>query len=192
MNTTVDAFFDGAPKWQDELLRLRMIILDCGLDEELKWSVPCYTFEGTNIVAINGLKESCVLSFFKGVLLEDAEGILLQIGVNTQAARWVKFYSDREIVKLEAVLKAYIYEAIEVERAGVKVPVKKKAAPVVEEFQQLMARKPAVKKAFAALTPGRQRGYLLYFADAKQSKTRVARIDKCVPLILKGKGLQDR
>jgi uncharacterized protein YdeI (YjbR/CyaY-like superfamily) len=171
---------------------LRAIVLDCGLTEELKWGVPCYTFQKSNIVLIHVFKEYCAYLFFKGALLNDAKGILVQQTENVQAARQIRFTNVKEIVKLKATLKAYIYEAIEVEKAGLKVELKKtNEFTMPEEFQTKLDRTPALKKAFHALTPGRQRGYLLYFASAKQSKTRESRIEKYVPQILKGKGLDD-
>ena len=192
MNPKVDFYFSKAKKWQEELERLRMIVLDCGLTEELKWGVPCYTFEKSNIVLMHGFKEYCALLFFKGALLNDAKGILIQQTKNVQAARQIRFTSVREIVKLKPILKAYIYEAIEVEKAGLKVPLKKtKEFNIPEEFQNRLNKNPALKKAFNALTPGRQRAYLLYFSAPKQSKTREARVEKCVPQILRGKGLND-
>ncbi len=192
MNPRADIYFAEAQKWQEELETLRMIILDCGLMEEVKWSVPIYTFNKKNIVGINGFKESVALAFFKGALLSDTEGILLKPGTLTQAGRWIKFRSVEEIIKLAPVLKAYIFEAIEVEKAGLKV-IKKKTAdfPVPKEFQNKLDEMPNLKKAFKALTPGRQRAYLFYFADAKQSKTREARIEKWIRQILNGKGLTD-
>jgi uncharacterized protein YdeI (YjbR/CyaY-like superfamily) len=191
-NPKVDAFFIGAKKWQEELEKLRMIILDCQLTEELKWGVACYTFQGSNIVGLNGLKDSCVLAFFKGALLEDGHGILIKPGENTQAGRWIKFTSVREIVDLEAILKAYIYEAIEVEKAGLKLRLKKNAKPKIpEELQHKLTEIPALKKAFDALTPGRKRGYILYFSAPKQSKTRTSRVVKCMQRIFDGKGLNE-
>lgn len=192
MNPKVDFFFDKAKKWQEELEKLRTIILDCGLTEELKWGVPCYTFQKTNIVLIHAFKEYCALLFFKGSLLKDTEGILIQQTENVQAARQVRFTNVQEIVKLEATLKAYIYEAIEVEKAGLKVELKKTAEfKVPEEFQNKLDKVPALKTAFKALTPGRQRAYILYFAQPKQSKTRESRIEKYMQQILDGKGLND-
>ena len=192
MNPKVDQFLSNVPKWREELQQLRMIILDCGLTEELKWGVPCYTFHKHNIVGINGLKESCALAFFKGALLQDSDGILTKPGKHTQAGRWIKFTSLREIVKLAPTLKAYIYEAIELEKAGLKVPLKKTTDfAVPEEFQQKLTKNKALKKAFEALTPGRQRAYILYFSEAKQSKTRESRIEKYIPKILNGKGMND-
>ena len=192
MNPKVDFFFSKGKQWQKEFEKLRTIILDCGLTEELKWGQPCYTFEKKNIVLMHGFKEYCALLFFKGVLLQDAHGILIQQTKNVQVARQIRFTDVREVVKMESVLKAYIYEAIEVEKAGLKVKLKKTAEfKVPEEFQKKLDKIPALKKAFAALTPGRQKGYLLYFSAAKQAKTRESRIEKYLQHILKGKGLDD-
>ena len=192
MNPKVDAFLSKAKKWQEELGKLRRIILDCQLTEELKWRVPCYTFQKKNIVIIGGLKESCVLSFFKGALLKDAEGILSKPGENTQVVRVIRFTSVGEIVELEPILKAYIYEAIEVEKAGLMANFKKTTEfKIPEEFQNKLREIPALKAAFEALTPGRQRAYVLYFSAPKQSKTREARIEKCLDQILDGTGLND-
>jgi len=175
------------------LEKLRMIILDCQLTEELKWGVPCYTFQKSNIVLINGFKEYCALLFFKGALLNDANGILNKIGENTQAGRQIRFTNVREIVEMETILKAYIYEAIEVEKAGLKVNFKKNTELIFpEEFQNKLDENPALKTAFDALTPGRQRAYNLYFSAPKQSKTRESRIEKCMQQILNGKGLNDQ
>jgi uncharacterized protein YdeI (YjbR/CyaY-like superfamily) len=192
MNPKVNDYFSKLEKWQEELEKLRVILLDCGLTEELKWSVPIYTFRGTNLIGINGLKEYCALSFFKGALLYDAEGILVKPGQNTQGGRWVKFTNVGEIAEMEPMLKAYIYEAIEVEKAGVKLePIKSSDLIYPDEFQNKSNQNPALKKAFEALTPGRQRAYYLYFSAPKQSKTREARVEKCIPQILNGKGLTD-
>jgi uncharacterized protein YdeI (YjbR/CyaY-like superfamily) len=192
MNPKVDFYFDKAEKWQKEVEKLRTIALDCPLTEELKWGCPCYTFQESNIVLIHVFKEYCALLFFKGSLLNDPNDILIQQTKNVQAARQIRFTNLREIVKLESVVKAYIYEAIEVERAGLKVKLKKaREFPVPEEFQKRLDKRPALKKAFYGLTPGRQRGYLLHFAAPKQSKTREARIDKCMQMIMQGKGLTD-
>jgi uncharacterized protein YdeI (YjbR/CyaY-like superfamily) len=192
MNPKVDFYFDKAEQWQKEVEKLRTIVLDCPLAEELKWGCPCYTFQESNIVLIHVFKEYCALLFFKGSLLSDPNDILIQQTKNVQAARQIRFTNLREIVKLESVLKAYIYEAIEVERAGLKVKLKKaEEFPIPEEFKLRLDKKPALKKAFYALTPGRQRGYLLHFAAPKQSRTREARIDKCTPMIMRGKGLTD-
>lgn len=192
MNPKVDWFFTKAKKWQEEYDKLRMIVLDCGLTEELKWGCPCYTFEDSNIVLIHGFKEYCALLFMKGALLKDAKGILVQQTENVQAARQIRFTHVEEIVQMESLLKAYIREAIKVEKAGVKVPLKKTSEfKMPEEFKNVLDGTPSLKKAFYALTPGRQRGYLLYFASAKQSKTRESRIEKSMPKILKGEGLDD-
>ena len=192
VNPKVDWYFSKAEKWGEESRKLRTIILGCGLGEELRWGKPCYTSQKRNIVLIHGFKEYCALLFFKGALLKDPQGVLVQQTVNVQSARQIRFKSLREIAALEAVLKAYIREAIEVEQAGLKVTFKKPSEfPVAEEFQKKLDKSPGLKKAFAALTPGRQRGYLLHFSGAKQSQTREARVEKCVPLILAGKGLDD-
>ncbi len=192
MNPTVDFFFHKAKKWQEEMEQLRAIILDCQLDEELKWGVPCYRFQATNIVLIHAFKEYCALLFFKGALLKDVKGILVQQTENVQAARQVRFTSVGKIKKLKSTLSAYIYEAIEVEKAGLKVNLKKTTEfKMPDEFKNKLAELPALKKAFHALTPGRQRGYLLHFAAPKQSKTREARVEKSIPQILSGKGLND-
>jgi uncharacterized protein YdeI (YjbR/CyaY-like superfamily) len=191
-NPKVDFYFHKAKKWREEFEKLRKVILDCGLTEKLKWGCPCYTFEKSNIVLIHGFKEYCALLFFKGALLKDPKGILIQQTKNVQAARHIRFTKLREIVKLKPVLKDYIHEAIEVERAGLKVPLKKaKEFDIPEEFQNELNKNPALKKAFNALTPGRQRAYLLYFSAPKQSKTREARLEKSIPQILVGKGLND-
>lgn len=192
MNPKVDFFFDKASKWQKEYAKLRTLILDCGLTEELKWGCPCYTFENRNIVLVHGFKEYCALLFFKGALLADADGILIQQTENVQSARQVRFSSGKEIVKMEPSLKAYIYEAIEVERAGLKVNYKKTADfKIPIEFQNKLDKNKALKTAFFALTPGRQRAYLFYFSAPKLPKTRTSRVEKCIPQILNGKGLND-
>jgi uncharacterized protein YdeI (YjbR/CyaY-like superfamily) len=193
MNTNPKAdFYFAKGKWQKETEKLRTIVLDCGLTEELKWGCPCYTFENSNIVLIHVFKEYCALLFFKGALLNDANGILVQQTKNVQAARQIRFTNAREIGKMEKIVKAHIYEAIEVERAGLKVKLKKTAQfTMPEEFQKKLAKSRALKTAFEALTPGRQRGYLLYFAQAKQSKTREERIEKYTKHILSGRGLND-
>jgi len=192
MNPRVDTFLSEATQWREEFTELRRIILDCGLTEELKWGHPCYTFQGSNIVLIHGFKEYCAILFCKGALLKDAKGILIQQTENVQAARQVRFTKVGEIVKLGPTLKAYIREAIEAEKAGLKVEYKKTSEfKMPEEFKNKLEENPALKTAFKALTPGRQRAYLLYFAAAKQSKTREARIEKCQAQILKGKGLTD-
>jgi uncharacterized protein YdeI (YjbR/CyaY-like superfamily) len=191
-NPAVDFYFSKAKKWQEEISKLRRIILGCGLTEELKWGCPCYMLQKSNIVLIHVFKEYCAVLFFKGALLKDAKGILIQQTENVQAARQVRFTTVKEITKLENILKAYINEAIEVEKAGLKVELKKPAAfKIAEEFQNKLNETPALKTAFAALTPGRQRAYLLHFAAPKQSKTREARVEKCMQQILNGKGLND-
>ena len=192
MNPKVDWFFEKDTKWQKEYVKLRSIILECGLIEELKWGCPCYTFENTNVVLIHGFKEYCAVLFFKGALLNDPNGILVQQTKNVQSARQIRFTNAKEIVKLERTLKAYIYEAIEVERAGLKVKLKKTSDfDVPVEFQKQLDKKAALKKAFDALTPGRQRAYLFYFSQAKQSRTREERVKKYMNQILSGKGLDD-
>ena len=192
MNPKVDFFFNKAKAWKEELEQLRKIALDCHLTEELKWGVPCYTFQNSNIVLIHAFKEYCAFLFFKGVLLKDPNGILIRQTEHVQAARQIRFTSVQEILDLGPVLKAYIFEAVEVEEAGLKVELKKTTAfPMTEEFQQKLDEFPALKTAFESLTPGRQRAYLLHFSQPKQSKTRTSRVDKCVPLIMDGKGLND-
>lgn len=192
MNPKVDFYFDKNEKWQKELEQLRAIVLDCGLTEELKWGTPCYTYQNRNIVLLHVFKEYCAILFFKGVLLNDADGILIQQTENTQVTRQIRFTNVREIVKLKATIKAYIYEAIEVEKAGLQVKLKKHTSLVFpEEFQCKLDSNPALKKAFEALTPGRQRAYHLHFSAAKQSKTRESRVEKYIPQILRGKGLDD-
>ena len=192
-NSRVDAYLSEAKEWRREQEKLRKIILEHPLTEELKWGKPCYAFEGRNVVIIIPLKESCALMFCQGALLKDAGGVLGRPGENTQAGRWIKFTSMREIGEREALLKAYIDEAIAAEKAGLKVKFKKTSEfKVPAEFQKKLDKTPALKAAFAALTPGRQRGYLLYFSAAKQSKTREARIEKCTSQIFAGKGYNDR
>ena len=192
MNPKVDWYFSKAEKWQAELQQLRIIVLDCGLNEELKWGVPCYTFQKSNIVLIHVFKEYCAVLFFKGALLNDTAGILIQQTENVQAARQMRFTHIKEIVELETVLKTYIFEAIEVEKAGLTVDFKKtKEFIIPEEFQKKLDEIPTLKTAFEALTPGRQRAYILHFSAPKQSKTRESRIEKCMPQILDGKGLND-
>lgn len=192
MNPKVDFYFNKAKNWQEEINTLRTIILDCGLNEELKWGCPCYTFEKRNIVLIHTFKEYCALLFFKGALLKDPRGILIQQTENVQAARQVRFTNVPEIAKMESILKTYTYEAVEVEKAGLKVTLKKTAEfAMPEEFQNKLDENPPLRTAFNALTPGRQRAYKLYFSAPKQSKTREARVEKCIPQILDGKGLND-
>ena len=189
MNPKVDEYLRRAKKWQEEMKKLRRISLDCGLTEELKWGKPCYTFQTSNIVIIQGFKEFCALLFCKGALLNDPNGILKKFG--WQAARRIPFTNVREIVEMEPILKTYIREAIEAEKAGLEVNFEKNPEPIPEELQKKLDEIPALKTAFAALTPGRQRGYILYFSAAKQSKTRESRVEKCMQQILNGKGLND-
>jgi uncharacterized protein YdeI (YjbR/CyaY-like superfamily) len=192
MNPRVDFFFTKERKWQKEFSALRMIILDCGLTEDLKWGQACYAWGKRNIVLIHGFKEYCALLFFKGALLNDPKGILIQQTENVQSARQVRFTNVKEIVKLEPTLKAYIHEAIEVEKAGMKVKLKKtKDFNVPEEFQNKLNKLPALKRAFEELTPGRQRAYIFHFSQPKLSKTREARVEKYMKQILEGKGLDD-
>jgi uncharacterized protein YdeI (YjbR/CyaY-like superfamily) len=199
MNPKVEFYFSKASlpagkagKWQEELEQLRMIVLDSGLTEELKWGCPCYSFDKSNIVLIHVFKEYCALLFFKGALLKDARGILIQQTENVQSARQIRFTNVREIVKMKPILKAYIHEAIEVEKAGLKVNLKKTSEfKIPEEFQIKLDQTTALKKAFAALTPGRQRAYIFYFSQPKQSKTRESRVEKYIQHILHGKGLND-
>jgi uncharacterized protein YdeI (YjbR/CyaY-like superfamily) len=192
MNPKVDFYFDNEQKWQHEIRKLRLITLSCGLTEELKWGCPCYTHQNSNIVLIHVFKEYCAFLFFKGALLNDANNILIQQTENVQAARQARFTNISEIVELEPILKAYIYEAIEIEKAGLKVALKKtKEFNVPEEFQTKLDAMPVLKNAFEALTPGRQRAYLLHFSQAKQAKTREERVEKYIPKILSGKGLDD-
>jgi uncharacterized protein YdeI (YjbR/CyaY-like superfamily) len=192
MNPKVDFYFSKARKWQEEIEQLRLIVLDCGLTEELKWGCPCYTFQKSNIVLIHVFKEYCALLFFKGALLNDTNGILIQQTENVQAARQIRFTNILEIVEMKAILKAYIFEAIEVEKSGLEVNFKKTAEFTIPgEFQNKLDAIPALKTAFEALTPGRQRAYMLHFSAPKQSKTRESRVEKYMPQILNGKGLND-
>lgn len=191
MNPRVDFFFSKG-KWKEEFNHLRSIILDCGLSEELKWGQACYTLGKSNIVLIHGFKEYCALLFFKGALMKDPKSILIQQTANVQSARQVRFKNAGEITKLKSALKAYVKEAIRVEKAGLKVELKKtKEFSMPAEFKDKLSKDPVLKKAFAALTPGRQRGYLLYFSQARQAKTREARIEKSRKQIIEGKGLND-
>jgi len=193
MNPKVEFFFRKEEKWQEEYEKLRMIVLDCQLTEELKWGCPCYTHQKSNIVLIHGFKEYCALLFFKGALLSDTNYILIQQSENVQAGRQIRFKNVQEIIELEHILKIYIYEAIEVENAGLKVTFKKNTELIFpEEFQLKLNVIPGLKIAFEALTPGRQREYNLYFSAPKQSKTRDSRVEKCIPQILNGKGLTDQ
>ena len=192
MNHKVDEYLDKAQKWREEMATLRTIALDCQLTEELKWRVPCYTFQGNNIVLINSLKEYCALGFFKGALLSDTAGILSKPGENTQAARLIRFTSIREILEQETTLKNYIYEAIEIEKAGLNVAFKKiEEFALPQELQTKLTEIPALKTAFEALSPGRQRAYILHFSAPQQSKTRAMRVEKYIPKILSGKGFND-
>jgi uncharacterized protein YdeI (YjbR/CyaY-like superfamily) len=206
MNPKVDAYFTSGcgrcplvntpdckvHTWQAELRKLRSILLNCGLTEELKWAHPCYTVQGKNIILLGSFKEYCTLSFLKGALLQDTEGILLKPGEDSQVARLLRFTDVQEIIELDSVLKSYIFEAIEVEKAGLKVRLKTISERTIpEELQQKFDELPAFKAAFDALTPGRQRGYLIHFSAPKQSKTRAARVEKCLTKIFDGKGLQD-
>lgn len=205
MTTNVEIYFSegcgrcslgGTPEckvhtWQQELIALRRIVLECGLDEECKWGVPCYTFQGKNILMVSALKDSCIISFFKGSLLHDEHGLLSFAGENSQVAKMFRFTRAEDILMLEELIKTYIFEAVEVEKAGLKVP--KSAAPELpEELLQKFEEMPAFQVAFEALTPGRQRGYVLYFSQPKQAQTRESRIEKCVPKILNGEGLHDK
>ncbi|MEP1033035.1 DUF1801 domain-containing protein [Ekhidna sp.] len=193
MNPKVNWFFEKDTKWKKEYAQLRQIVLDCELIEELKWGCPCYTYKGANIILIHGFKDYCAFLFHKGALLNDSENILIQQTENVQSARQARFANDAEIIALEATLKAYIYEAIEVEKAGLKVEMKEtKEFHFPKELEAKFEEDPDFKSAFEALTPGRQRGYLLHFSDAKQAKTRIARIEKSQPKILEGKGWNER
>ena len=192
MNPKVDIFLNKLTKWQPELEQLRRILLDSPLTEEVKWTVPIYTYEGKNIVGINGMKEYCSIAFFKGALLKNTEGLLIQATEHTQAARSIHFSSVEEIVKKEALLKAFVLEAIEAEKSGLKVQVEKPAdLPIPEEFQTKLDEVPGLKSAFEALTQGRQRAYLLFFGQAKQAATRASRVEQFIPRILMGKGQND-
>ena len=191
-NPKVDFYFDKAQKWQKEIKKLRTIVLDCGLTEESKWGCPCYTFQKSNIVLIHVFKEYCAYLFFKGALLHDANGILVQQTKNVQSARQVRFNNVRDIVEMKSILKSYIHQAIEVEQSGLKVNYKKTSDfEIPEEFQKKLNKSHALKNAFEALTPGRQRAYIFYFSQPKQSKTRESRVEKYMPQILKGKGMDD-
>ncbi|MCP3027834.1 YdeI family protein [Halobacillus sp. A5] len=191
MNTKVDEYLDKAEKWQNEFKKMREIALECELNEELKWNHPCYTINGKNIVLIHGFKDYCAFLFHKGALLKDSHGILVQQTENVQSARQIRFTNVEEIVRLESVLRAYILEAVEVEKAGLKVE-KETELVIPEELHNKFDEIPDLKAAFEDLTPGRQRAYVLYFTKAKQSKTRESRVEKYVPHILEGKGLNDR
>lgn len=191
-NPKVDSFFSKATKWQKEFKKLRGIVLDCGLTEELKWGCPCYTLQESNVLLIHGFKEYCALLFLKGALLEDPNGIFIQQTKNVQAARQIRFTNVQDIAKMEPILRVYIHEAMEAEKAGLKVSLKKTSDfSLPEEFQKKLDEVPALKTAFDALTPGRQRAYIVYFSQPKQSKTRASRVEKCMKQILSGKGLND-
>jgi len=193
MNSKIDGFISREKKWREEFEKLRAIALDCQLGEELKWGKPCYTYQNSNVVIIQGFKEYCALLFVKGALLKDDKGILIQMTENVQSARQIRFKNVQEVADLEPFIKAYILEAVEVEKAGLKVKLKETSEyKVPEEFQRKLDEMPDLKAAFAALTPGRQRAYLFHFGAPKQSKTREARVEKYIPYILKGKGLNDR
>lgn len=192
MNPKVNFFFENAGQWQEEFEKLRTIALSTELTEDLKWGCPCYTYEGKNIFLIHGFKEYCALLFFKGALMKDPDHILIQQSKNVQAARQIRFTEVAQIIDLEDVLRAYMFEAVEIEESGAKVEMKKtKEFEMAEEFQEKLDQNPALQEAFKALTPGRQRAYLLHFSSAKQSKTREARIEKCIPQIMDGIGLND-
>ncbi|GGM89492.1 hypothetical protein GCM10010967_22880 [Dyadobacter beijingensis] len=190
MNTKVDAYVAQSGKWREVIEQLRTVALDCGLDEEFKWGKPCYAFEGTNIVVIQGFKAYCALLFMKGYLLSDPENVLLKTGENTKVGRQMRFETADDVVALEPILKAYIREAIAAEKSGLKVEIDK-MRPVPQELLDKLDEMPALGKAFNALTPGRQRAYLIYFSGAKQPATRIQRIEKCVQRILHGKGMND-
>ena len=192
LNPKVDIFLSKADKWKEEIEQLRMIVLDCGLTEELKWGKPCYTFQNKNVVIIQGFKEYCALLFFKGVLLNDPDNILIKTGENTEVGRQIRFSDVQEIIKMESILKIYIYNAIEIEKSGLKVEIKRTPRFIIpDEFQRKLDEIPALKTVFEALTPGRQKAYIFYFSAPKQSKTRESRVEKYIPQIFKGKGLND-
>ncbi len=191
MDARVDAYLDKIENWQPETEKLRKVLLSCGLDEALKWGKPTYAFEGKNIAVIQGFKEYFALLFMNGYLLSDPEGVLVKTGENTIVGRQLRFRNAKEIIKMVPVVKAYIYEAIEMERSGIKPPKEKREVAIPAELQKALKENTALKTAFKALTPGRQKAYIFYFSRAKQSKTREARIEKCIPKILQGKGLDD-
>lgn len=192
MNPKVNFFFENAGQWQEEFKKLRAIALSIELTEDVKWGCPCYTYEGKNIFLIHGFKEYCALLFFKGALMKDPDNILIQQSKNVQAARQIRFTEVAQINDLEEVLRSYMFQAVEIEESGAKVEMKKtKEFEMAEEFQEKLDQNPALQEAFKALTPGRQRAYLLHFSSAKQSKTREARIEKCIPQIMDGIGLND-
>ena len=191
MNPKVNEFLKRSTKWREEMTKLRTIMLDSQLDEELKWGKPCYAFQQSNVVIIQGFKDYCALLFIKGALLKDPAGVLVQQTENVQSARQIRFTGLDEIIELEPVIKACVAEAIEVEKAGLKVEFKKELTAIPEELQTKFNEVPDLEKAFYALTPGRQRAYVLHFSAAKQSATRASRVEKCIPLIMAGKGLND-
>ncbi|NQV53291.1 MAG: YdeI/OmpD-associated family protein [Flavobacteriales bacterium] len=192
-NPSVDFFFAKETPWKEAFEQLRSLVLDCGLSEELKWGVPCYTFQNSNVVLMHGFKKYCALLFHKGALLKDSDGILIQQTENVQSARQIRFTNIKDVIDQKATLRAYVYEAIEVEKAGLKVPLKKTSEfSMPDEFQLKLDALPSLKAAFEGLTPGRQRAYILHFSAPKQSKTREARIEKYIPHILSGKGFHDR
>jgi len=192
MNTKVDEYIENANKWKAEIIQLRTLLLDCGLTEEFKWRNPCYCFQGNNVVLIGSFKEFCSLSFFKGTLLQDSNNVLIKPGENSQSMRFFKFRNLEEIIKQKVIIKAYIYEAVEIEKAGLKVILKSNSElELVEELQNTLDKNPNLKTAFEALTPGRQRAYNIYFSAPKQSKTRETRIEKYTQRILNGKGITD-
>lgn len=189
----VDKYIENIKNWKEETKLLRQICLDCGLEEDFKWMHPCYTFQGKNIVLIHGFKDYCALLFHKGALLKDTNGILIQQTENVQSARQIRFTKSKEIIDLASIIKSYIFEAVEVEKAGLKVKTKKTSEfEMVDEFKEVLQENPDIQRVFEALTPGRQRGYLLYFSQAKQSKTRLSRIEKSIPKMVEGKGYNEK
>lgn len=192
MTPEVDKFVKSSKQWQDEIVKLRSIILTTKLEESLKWSKPCYSYKDKNVAIIQPFKSCLALMFFKGTLLKDSKDVLVDVGQHSQAARRIEFRSEQEIIKLASTIKAYIKEAIEIEKSDKKVDLKKKPEPIPDELKQMFSKRPKLKKAFDALTPGRQRGYILHFSSAKQSSTRISRIEKSISRILEGKGVNDR
>lgn len=189
----VDKYIENIKKWKEETILLRQICLDSGLEEDFKWKHPCYTFQGKNIVLIHGFKDYCALLFYKGALLKDTDGILIQQTENVQSARQIRFTKPEEVVDLVSTIKTYVFEAIEVEKAGLKVKTKKTSEfEMVSEFKEVLQENSDIKIAFESLTPGRQRSYLLYFSQAKQSKTRLSRIEKSIPKMIQRKGHNER
>ena len=189
----VDKYIENIKNWKEETKLLRQICLDCGLEEEFKWMHPCYTYQGKNIALIHGFKDYCALLFHKGVLLKDTNGILVQQTENVQSARQIRFTNSEEIIDLAPIIKSYIFEAVEVEKVGLKVKTKKTSEfEMVDEFKEVLQENPDIQTVFEALTPGRQRGYLLYFSQAKQSKTRLSRIEKSIPKMIEGKGYNEK